>query len=1349
MNQHGEQEKLIERALSATLTKEEEAQLYEWIKNDPEFAARYVMVMREDSMLYDILHNEAAEVGNSFVRRTPTPTTNMWRIGWFAATAAMLMVACGLWFWSGQKTILTVVSSTGDATWTANGEPLPVRPGDVLPAGSELRLASDASVTIRYSGESTTATLLANTVARPSTIGGGKLILLERGGLVCDVERQSVPMRVETGTASMIVRGTRFSVLALNDGAALEVERGAVEMVRSADAKSVVVHGGEYAVVWPETDLAAMGSPQPEGGTEMEIKNRLARLTMLVCLAAGMPSAFALEWTPQPGAGKARVEGKKLLLELGKKGTAGLKSKPIPVKPNASMYLSFIYAGDNLSAGKFDGHPKSRRGPSPLIAQLRWLDEKGVDIDEHRAGLGFSPLAREWRFVENSAKPRRVADNFSVPGEARAAEISFRLEVTIPPGKKDRGAVTAAIGDVALRPGQTNAVGIEMNSGPADAGPLCARPAGHRFAANLVPNAAFEEGEDTPAGWKIEGDNANASAVWQEGGAFSGRRCLKLIDRGPYVKSWGEENPSVYVPGGKPGGNVAFSREEVSARWVSEPSPAQPGAVYQATAFLWYLNRHRITSGGAAPMNANPVRIQFLDAAGKVLPYADVWQDWIPGERPFVVEGWARVLSRPAVAPANAVSVRLAVVMHHAFYHRSKSRKIPSNRGFVLADNIALYRVQSEGERQARQGKSPLEPEDVFWDTAKAGGLPFVPTSAAHRPDSLSAESESGYPGGILFAPADPRTKPLNLRVRNWIGDKRDVEIRCKVEDWLGRSILEKNLPVTLPPYGTGLAAIAYPAGLPLGAYTVSYVIREAGDDRHQSMTRFAVLAKRETTPEERGRDDYPFAIWTPYFPQKIGGPYEAFTGKMLDAAGMGKSWYAGKVDINSALKIKDPVARRRAVEKDIAEARVKIAGHRRYGITPMGYLHARIYPESERKRLEPVLEEVITQVVLGLKDEIHWWRWGNEFVNGKATELDREGMLYWGHKGTVRQYWQTYRVAYHAAKAADPNCVFGPASASDTQDTVLRLFFQVCKPGELDSFGMNTYINAFAMWPHNLSRLSAAGIPDLPLYISEFSPQPRNDYAIRKNYAETSAVKAVRRRVTGWVEVLTSFPNMFHCAQTWLWRNGDDSQNMLRENRVRPSFVAFAAMTNILGAGRFVERVELPEAVMYVRQRSLRPGLVGVLYSTVPKDVVVDIQVGSSSVVVADVMGNRRRVAAPGGVATIPVTPMPQYLLGAKKLGSTVAPPEAPGAQSSSGVGTHSETSAVGHSAAPAAQPGEAREAAAGRLLQSARTAEAQGQTAAARGLYSKTVLEYSETDAAEQAFRALERMGVFEYVE
>jgi hypothetical protein len=712
----------------------------------------------------------------------------------------------------------------------------------------------------------------------------------------------------------------------------------------------------------------------------------------------------------------------------------------------------------------------------------------------------------------------------------------------------------------------------------------------------------------------------------------------------------------VYVPGGSPGGNVASAREEVSARWVSEPSPAQAGAVYQAQSFLWYANRHRISAGGASPMNANPVRIQFLDADGKVLAYEpqrqSVWQDWLPNELPFVQEGWVRALSKPVVAPTSAVSVRVAVVMHHAFYDTSWGRltKHPSNRGFVLVDNISLYRVLSEREQRTGHGQPPFDPEEAFWDTAQAGGLPFVATSAAHRPDTLSVESETGYAGGILFAPPNLRSKPLNMRLRNWISDPRKLEIRCEVEDWLGRLILKNTLPITLPPYGSDTASLAYPDDIPLGAYTINYVIHEAGVDQDEGFTRFAVLAKREATPEERGRDDYPFSIWTPFFRGDVS------VGQMLDAAGMGKSWYAGKIEIQPLIEIQDPAARRRAVEEQIAKARVAIAEHRRYGITPMGMLHARM-SEEERTRLTPILEEVVTQVVTALKNEIRHWRWGNEFVHGKATELDRatnaDGgpYLYWGHPGTVRQYWQTYRVAYHAAKTTDPNCWFGPAVAHDESGNVLRLFFQVCRPNELDSFGMNTYVWAHALWRPNLVELKKAGIPDLPLYASEFNGLGTHTEAVNTGPTRLEEERDnVRLQATYWPMVLTSYPNFFHLAHTWLWWNGNDKQNMLHKNRVRPYFVAHAAMTDILGAGRFVECIELPGAVIHVRQRSVRPGLVGVMWST-DKDAKVTLQVGCESVEVADVMGNRRPLATPGGVATIPLTPMPQYLLGAKVI--------------------------------------------------------------------------------------------------
>jgi hypothetical protein len=965
-----------------------------------------------------------------------------------------------------------------------------------------------------------------------------------------------------------------------------------------------------------------------------------------------------MDWRPLPGTGQARVEGGRLLLELNQEGTVGVTSSRIPVTPDARMHLAFAYTSENLAPGVFHYSSDHRRRTARLVAGLRWLNEKGTDIDEDRALLGFPPLAREWQFHANSDKPRRVADNLSAPSRANAAEISFRIETAAEAGDKDRGTVIkAAISSVVLRAGQITPEGLEFNSGTTDAGPLSTPPQGHTFAANLVPNPTFEEGQDRPTGWKIEGDNRNASAVWQEGGAFSGRRCLKVSDRGPYVRSWGEGKPFVYVPGGSPGVNYAFAREEVSARWVSEPSPAQPGGIYQAQAFMWFANRHRQDMG-----YPNPVRIQFLDAAGKVLPYPHVWADWLPNEKPFEQEGWVRVVSGAVVAPANTVSVRVAAAMNHAFYPISGGvqAKWAHNRGFVLVDNVSLFRVQTQ--RAPREWLPTYDAEEVFHDTAQAGGLPFVPTSIAHRPDTLTIESDTGYGGGIVFAPADPGSKPVNLRLQNWIGDTRDLEIRCEVEDWLGRPILKKTMSATVPPNGTNMARVAYPKDLPLGAYTVSYVIREGGVDQDKGFTRFAVLAERETTPEERARMDYPFSFWDPHLP--AGTSAEIPMGQMMLAGGMGKSWYAlGDLgnQLERLVRIKDPGDRRREVVLAIDKARQLIAVYQRYGVTPMGALHFKM-SEEERPRLTPVLAEVITQVVSGLKSDIRHWKWGNEFVGEWVNELDRatrdDGTYYllWNHPGTVRQYFQTFLVAYRAAKAADPDCMFGQNCASHVKGDIVRMFLQVAKPDEIDGWGINTYIPYKAIWPATMSELRKAGKQDIPLWASEFTgweqrfpdagfPSGRGLNSGPDRLRDEQGI--TRNTVIYVTQVLTDYPTFFNLSYNWLRWNENSRESLIHNRRVRPHFMAYAAMSDILGAGRFVERIEQPGAVIHVRKRSFRSGLVGVMWSTGP-EAVVKLNVGSESVEVADVMGNRRRVATPGGVATIPVTPMPQYLLGA-----------------------------------------------------------------------------------------------------
>ncbi len=370
--------------------------------------------------------------------------------------------------------------------------------------------------------------------------------------------------------------------------------------------------------------------------------------------------------------------------------------------------------------------------------------------------------------------------------------------------------------------------------------------------------------------------------------------------------------------------------------------------------------------------------------------------------------------------------------------------------------------------------------------------------------------------------------------------------------------------------------------------------------------------------------------------------------GQIFDAAGIGSTWYFAKdgtgygvTNLASFVRIKDPAARRQAVEQFIAEAREVIAAWRRYGVKPMGRFFAGI-SEDER----PILAEVVTQLVTALKNDIRDW--------------------VWAHSGAPA--WENYLVAYEAAKAADPECRFGLGTNMDG----LRQFLQNHGADRLDTFVTGFPGGAPRYFPPMLEELVKAGKPDIPTSFMIFGL--RNTHNSGPDLLERER-DVVRSMVAFWVDVLYSFPNVFSIGQYHLSLNANQPQSPIHLNRVRPQFAAFAAMTNILGAGRFIERHELPGAVMYVRERSARPGLVAVLWSTGPSyqdladpsnrddarrspavwgaepEAVVKIEVGSESVELADVMGNRRTLATPGGVATIPLTPWPQYIIGASVL--------------------------------------------------------------------------------------------------
>lgn len=962
-------------------------------------------------------------------------------------------------------------------------------------------------------------------------------------------------------------------------------------------------------------------------------------LSLALAISLPVASASSADWALSGDATHSSITETGFTLSLPDSGEVAASAE-FTVEAYARLNLSFTYAGEGLGAGH------------PVGLAVRWLDAAGEDVDVERSALGFPPAARIWMFTQNASASDKIAvsDNLTAPERAVKAVVEFRLEK--PPGKSSsRGAMSVVVSSFALNPGEGEVRGIEVpDSGPADAGPLSTKPDGHAFVENLVANGALEEGEKSPVGWRIEGDNRNNSAEWISGGAFSGRHAFKLTDRGPYVKSWDRAPGDPFVPGAEPGGNYSEAREEVSARWVSEPVPATPGAAYQAAAFLWYANRSYIDRG-----MVNPVRIQFLDAKGEVIPPGR-WDDWLPDRRVLTTPGWVFVAGKPVTAPENAASLRTVVALHHAFYDRDQGsqRKLPTERGFILVDNIAVFELPEDADLE-NAGRA-------FAAAAAAEKLPFVPSSPAHRPSNLEVVARTEHPGGLIIVDPDKGAAEasLALDVTNYLGDARNGKAAYEIVDIDENVIAKGEANVTLNPYGQADAAVSLPEDLPYGPYLLRYALTLDGEkETTQGVSRFGTMPPRSTSVEERGRMDYPFSLWMHTFRSSIGTPEEVVLGRLADSAGVGKTWFgAGNTHLEHFVRIQDPEQRKEAIAEEIRKARENMAAWRKYGVTPMAALQGpNLLEESEY----PVLAETVAAFVNALKEDgITQWRWGTESMHGRVRELDRatvedgtvsgqggSNYLYWGRRGTVRQYWAEYFVAYNAAKEADPNSSFGPQVASDTGGNVLRLFFKLGTAKDLDTFGMNTYISAFSIWPANVRQLEDHGAGDTPLHASEFSADAAAANTGEGHLAEEKA--ASHRMVAYWVAVLDSFPTIFHLEQ-WGLRLGDDDRSLTYQGAIRPQYLAYATMTNVLGAGTFTARHDLPGAMLYVRDRSEQDGAVGVLWSK-DRPIQVDIEVDAEKAEVIDLWGNRTELPVTNGVVTVEAGPQLVYVVGGKGM--------------------------------------------------------------------------------------------------
>lgn len=232
--------------------------------------------LREDTELRSFLQEIAeqavamGDLGRSTPCRVPlvpaAAPARFRRMSGFALAASVILLAVGAWLWMGsrEKTIVSVVESSGSVVWSRGGEVMgEVLPGAKLKEGTVEAVGEASSAVLRFA-DGTLVSLNGETELSFSD-DRQKLIVLREGSISAQVEPQPAgrPMLARTPSAEAIVVGTVFHLSTRPEDTLLKVEEGLVNLRRLSDGRSVEVSARESVVASFDSsrDLSPMVTP--------------------------------------------------------------------------------------------------------------------------------------------------------------------------------------------------------------------------------------------------------------------------------------------------------------------------------------------------------------------------------------------------------------------------------------------------------------------------------------------------------------------------------------------------------------------------------------------------------------------------------------------------------------------------------------------------------------------------------------------------------------------------------------------------------------------------------------------------------------------------------------------------------------------------------------------------------------------------------------------------------------------------------------------------------------------------------------------------------------------------------
>lgn len=174
-----------------------------------------------------------------------------------AAQVAIILVLFGLnKFENKDNSLASLYSESGQAFIIRNGKEMPVDASLRLQDGDSIRVVDKGDVSITWN-DSTILQFKDKSEVSFSIVDGAKKIKFKRGKLQAKVTKQpdGKPLVIETPNSVATVLGTKFQLKVNQLETMLEVSRGAVELLRKANDKRVVVKAHQYAVSSPSQPL--------------------------------------------------------------------------------------------------------------------------------------------------------------------------------------------------------------------------------------------------------------------------------------------------------------------------------------------------------------------------------------------------------------------------------------------------------------------------------------------------------------------------------------------------------------------------------------------------------------------------------------------------------------------------------------------------------------------------------------------------------------------------------------------------------------------------------------------------------------------------------------------------------------------------------------------------------------------------------------------------------------------------------------------------------------------------------------------------------------------------------------